>query len=189
MLTAKGRLPWHRESCARLIADSTQIQPPDPDLHWRVKGSHQLRPGELAVLRELWHWRESEAIAANKPPFFVLSPDVMVNLAVAALAGRSLEEVLPRHLSPRRRRGITKAAEKGLAVEQPPSPLRHHTRRQSEAERKRLRELIRRRDQSAAELALDPTLIASRSTLIELAQDWENHQGNLMQWQRVLLQA
>ena len=80
-------------------------------------------------------------------------------------------------------------AEKGLAVEQPPSPLRHHTRRQSEAERKRLRELIRRRDQSAAELALDPTLIASRSTLIELAQDWENHQGNLMQWQRELLQA
>ena len=41
-LAAKGRLAWHQESCARLIADSTRERVPDMDSLWRVKGSHAL---------------------------------------------------------------------------------------------------------------------------------------------------
>jgi hypothetical protein len=36
-------------------------------------------------------------------------------------------------------------------------------------------------------LDLDPTLIASRATLLALAEDWNSHQGGLMDWQRDLL--
>src|SRR5262245_62886146 len=41
-LEAKGRLAWHQESCAQLIAETTKARPTDADSVWRVKGSHLL---------------------------------------------------------------------------------------------------------------------------------------------------
>src|ERR1051326_6659458 len=65
-LQAKGRLAWHAESCARLIVDCTRERPADMDSVWRIKGSHLLGRPALAVLRELWQWREREAIATTR---------------------------------------------------------------------------------------------------------------------------
>jgi len=188
-LKEKGRLSWHRESCARLIADCAQFRPNDPDLMWRVKGSHQLGPPALAVLREIWHWREKEAVEANKPPYFILAPEIMVELALAAVGSRNLQQILPRHLWPRRRERLLKAIAAGCSVEDPPRILRPKSIRQTEVEKRRMHELERRRDRRAAELELDPTLIASRAMLVLLATDWEKHQKSLMQWQRELLEA
>src|SRR5437016_1046364 len=56
-LEGKGRLAWHQESCARLIAECTRDRPADMDSVWRVKGSHLLGRPALASLRELWQWR------------------------------------------------------------------------------------------------------------------------------------
>ena len=50
-LIAKGRLAWHQESCARLIAESSVPPVIDPDEVWRIKGSSLLEPPALAVLR------------------------------------------------------------------------------------------------------------------------------------------
>jgi len=65
--------------------------------------------------------------------------------------------------------------------------LRSISRRPSEAERRRFVELQKRRDSRAAELDIDPTLIASRAVLSELAHDWDKHSSALMGWQRELL--
>jgi hypothetical protein len=43
------------------------------------------------------------------------------------------------------------------------------------------------RDKKATELEIDPTLIASRSTMVLLSQDWDRYKGDLMNWQRTLL--
>jgi hypothetical protein len=48
-------------------------------------------------------------------------------------------------------------------------------------------ELQKNRDAKAAALEIDPTLIASRSTLSDLAHDWERYEGELMGWQKKLL--
>ena len=188
-LEAKGRLDWHQESCARLIADSTRERPADMDSVWRVKGSHLLGRPALAVLRELWRWRETEAIAANRPPFFVLSHQALVEIAAAAVTARPLQPFLPRHLSERRRRGLTRAVAQGLGVspDQHPALLRSFGRRPTEAERRRFMDLQRRRDARAAELEIDPTLIASRATLSDLAHNWDKNSAELMIWQRKLL--
>ncbi|HWI58688.1 MAG TPA: HRDC domain-containing protein [Bacillota bacterium] len=189
-LQAKGRLSWHQESCARLIVDCTQHRPVDMNLVWRLKGSHLLGRPALAVLRELWRWRETEAIAANKPPFFVMSHEALVDIAAAAVTSRPVDPLLPRHLSERRRSGLSKALARGLevAAEQHPPILRNHSRRPTEAERRRFVELQKRRDARAVELGIDPTLIASRSTLADLANSWEQYAPELMNWQRALLQ-
>ena len=98
-LEASGRLGWQQESCARLIQDSTKQRPPDMDSVWRIKGSHLLERPALAVLRELWQWRETEAVGANKPPFFVMSHQALVDIAAAAVAGAADRAVsTPAHL-------------------------------------------------------------------------------------------
>jgi ribonuclease D len=188
-LQVKGRLGWHAESCARLIVDCTKERPADMDSVWRIKGSHLLGRPALAILRELWQWREGEAVSANRPPYFVISHEALVEIAGAAATPRPIEPHLPRHLSERRRGGILKAVARGLGIapEEHPKILKSIGRRPSETERKRFMELQKVRDAKAVELEIDPTLIASRSTLSDLAHDWARYEGELMGWQKKLL--
>jgi len=189
-LDQRGRLSWHSEYCARLIADCSKDSTPDPDEVWRIKGSHRLDRPALAVLKELWHWREHEAVAGNRPPFFVLSHELLTGIADAAASGHRVEVMFPRHLSERRRSGIRLAVEKGLAVppDHYPRIPRSTSRRPNEAQRRRYVELQKRRDARAAQLGLDPTLLASRAVLSDLAHDWDKHSRELMKWQRELLE-
>jgi hypothetical protein len=114
----------------------------------------------------------------------------MVQIAAAAAAARQVEPLLPRHLSDRRRSGLATAIARGLHLspEQHPRILRHVGRKPSEVHRHRFLELQKQRDARAAELDIDPTLIASRATLSDLAHDWDTYSGELMNWQRQLLQ-
>ena len=189
-LAAKKRLAWHQESCARLIATCTKPQVIDLDLMWRVKGSSRLSRAGLAVLRELWRWREREAVNANRPPFFILNHEKLIDIAEVAAADRPVEKLLPSQMSPRRRNGLIEAIKAGLAVapEARPEILRHHFQRPNDAEFKRYRELEKIRDVHANELGIDAALIASRPVLGDLARDWENSAPAIMAWQRELLQ-
>ena len=188
-LEAKGRLAWHQESCARLIVECSQPAAVDADSIWRVKGSSILNRPALAVLRELWHWREKEAIAYCRPPFFVLSHERMVDLADAAAARQPFENILPSKMSPRRRETLLEAIKAGLAIpaDKHPEILRHKFHRPNEMEFRRFRELEKIRDAHAHRLGIDPTLIASKATLGDLSRDWDKHAPDLMKWQRELL--
>jgi ribonuclease D len=189
-LAAKKRLAWHQESCARLIEHCTKPQAVDKDLAWRVKGSSRLGRTGLAVLRELWRWREREAVNANRPPFFILNHERLVDMAASAAGAQPVDELLPPQMSPRRRGALMEAIKTGMAVppEGQPEVLRHQFQRPSEAEFKRYRELEKTRDARAEELGIDSSLIASRPVLGDLARDWEHNAPLLMNWQRELLQ-
>jgi ribonuclease D len=65
--------------------------------------------------------------------------------------------------------------------------LQRTNHRPTEAERKRFMELQKRRDEQAQKLGIDPTLIASRGTLADLARHWDKYSKELMNWQRDLL--
>jgi ribonuclease D len=188
-LEAKGRLGWHQESCARLIVECSQPPVADADSVWRIKGSHALSRPALAVLRELWQWREHEAVAANRPPFFILSHEKITDIAVAAAAHHPVENLLPLRTSPRRRESLMDAIKVGLAVpyHQQPEIIRHKFHRPTEAEFRRFRELQKHRDAHAHKLGIDSSLIASKATLGVLSRDWELHAPKLMNWQRELL--
>ena len=92
-------------------------------------------------------------------------------------------------MSPRRRAALLAAVRDGLAVpaHRHPEIIRQKFARPTEAERRRYLELARRRDAHAHKLGIDPTLIASKSTLGDLARDWDRHAPELMNWQRELL--
>ena len=188
-LARMDRQAWHQESCDRLIAESTKPSAANADSVWRVKGSHALNRRALAVLRGLWEWREGEATAANRPPFFILNHEKLVSIATAAAAHKPIDPLLPPRMSPRRRTGLSQTVKAALALpsERHPEIIRHQFHRPTEAEMQRFHDLEKHRDQRAHELGIDPTLIASRATLSELADDWDQHAPELMNWQRELL--
>jgi ribonuclease D len=188
-LEKKGRLSWHQESCARLIVDCSQNRQTDPDQAWRIKGSHKLGRAALAVLRAVWRWREEEAVAANRPPYFILSHETLVEVASVSVTDRPVEPLLPRRFSERRHESLLAAIKRGLAVplRDQPDFLKPKGRRITDAHKRRMLDLQSRRDEVAAKLAIDPTLIASRSMMLDLADDWSRNESVLMKWQRELL--
>jgi len=188
-LETKGRLEWLRQSCDQLIQETTHRDPPDPDLIWRVKGCDRLERRGMAVVREIWHWREREAAGANLPPFFILNHDALIALGAAASGQNDHASLVPARYSPRRRAALLEAVERALAL--PESALPDHRRHRGEhfslAQRQRFDRLKEKRDKVAEGLEIDPTLIASRMMLVTLAKDWEKNQEQLMPWQRELL--
>ena len=186
-LKEKGRLKWHEEACDRLIDDCATVRTPDPDQVWRIKGSYHLSPDALAVVRELWHWREKEAVVANKPPYFILQPEQMVAIAIAAAGNQPVQPLIPSRFSVRRMAALLKSVQHGLEAREKPQALRATHYRQSAEEKRRYHDLERRRNKRAHELGLDPTIIASRATLVQLARNGDADLDELMSWQRELL--
>jgi ribonuclease D len=156
---------------------------------WRIKGANKFTRRGLAVVRAVWRWREQEARNSNKPPYFILAHEVILALAASVEANHDLSQALPRHLSERRRHQIYAAIRTALALPeaQLPHPLRNNGRRASDTEKRRMTELERKRDRSATSLGIDPSLIASRATIVALAMEPETATKGLMKWQRPLL--
>jgi len=184
-----NRLEWLHECCDFLVAECAKPSAPEPDEVWRVKGSHKLSRPALAVLRETWLWREKEAVGANRPPYFVLSHETLSQIAEAAAAGRPIDEFIPRHFSDRRREGLRQVVEAGLSLAPASHPefRQSNARRQTEPERRRFGELEQKRNKAAEDLQIDPTIIASRATLLALARDDNPVVDGLMNWQAALL--
>lgn len=186
-LREKNRLQWHEEACERLIEECSVVKMPDPDVVWRVKGSFHLGPNALAVLREIWHWREKEAVTSNKPPFFILPPDTMIDMSIAAVEGRPCEQMIPKRFSPRRHSTLVKAVQRGLQTTDKPQLIHTPHYRQTADEKRRYHDLEWKRDRSAAELGIDATIIASRGELVQIAREGGSPNGELMRWQAELL--
>jgi ribonuclease D len=188
-LERTGRLTWHQESCARLLEDSTRPRVIDHSEAWRLKGSSRLEPRAMAVLRQLWLWREGEARRLGRPPYFVLSHETLVALAAASIHTETGHSSSPGRISPRWRKGIEGAIKAGLAVPEADWPVaeRRVGPRLSRSQKRRYDDLRRRRDEQATQLGLDPSVIASRAALVALAAGGELQPGGLMCWQRELL--
>lgn len=186
-LKTAGRLAWLKEVCSRLVLDCSRPRTPDPDSLWRVKGSDRLPPRAMAVLRELWLWREEEALAANKPPYFIFSHERLVALSIAVVDGRPTESLVPKYVPSKRAARLLDAVQRGLSV---PASKYPKTRRTNGVRLTRMQQatfdkLRATRDMRAAELGLDPAVVASKADLVLLAKDAEN--GELMSWQREIL--
>jgi ribonuclease D len=190
-LTAKGRLAWHQESCARLIAESSVPPVIDPDDIWRIKGSTFLESPALAVLRELWHWRETEADRREPPAVFCVvarDDDCAGHRRGRAAAVRATNSCADAPAPPGTSAG-RHPRRAGRAAGTVPRKNPHRSQRPTEAEFKRFRVLEKNRDHHAHGLQIDPTLIAPKSVLGDLARDWDKHAPELMNWQRALLKV
>lgn len=190
-LVRLGRIEWLQQCCADLIERSGVTRERDPQMEWRVKGWSVLNGQGLAVLRELWQWRDAEAQAVDRPSFHILNNERLIQIADHAAHRRDFHPLLPPRMSPPRRGRLLDAVRRGQCV--PPSeypflPKVPRTRPDHRAIR-RAAEIKAVRDARAKELAIDSSLIASRATIEALARDREAKlvAELLLPWQRKLL--
>lgn len=74
-----SRVPWVAAECDRLVE---RVVAAEQEERWRrVSGSTGLNRRDLATLRELWLWRDSEARRENAPPRRILRDDLLVEIA------------------------------------------------------------------------------------------------------------
>ena len=180
------RTEWFRQCCEKAIAASMITKERDPDQVWRMTGSSDLRGRSAAILRALWHWRESEAQAVDRPAFHILHSEQLIDAAARLDRGETVD--LP-HLNGARRRRFFDAAEQAMQLPEDewPKILRKPRPRPTKDEETRFKALKTKRDAAAAALHLDPSLIAPKSMLEGLAANPGDAVSRMMPWQREIL--
>ncbi len=122
-LESLGRVDWMRQEMADWQDD---VEESFTRKRWRrVSGLNGLSRRELAVARELWHWRDSVAEQRDMPPKRVLRDDLLVELCkrksaderqISAIRGMQRSDL--RHIL----KGLSDAIARGLAVPEQECP-------------------------------------------------------------------
>ncbi len=187
-LREKGRFEWFQQSCERGLAQASVERMRDEEDAWRISGAGTLPPRAAAVLRALWHWRDQEAQAVDRPSFHILQNHLLIEAAQSFDAGHTPEF---RHLSPRRRRGFLDAAHHALQLPEPewPRRLRRVGIRTTQEMERAAENLRKRRDSAAEALGIEPSFIAPRAAMESIAADETRTTAFLVPWQRELLQV
>ena len=76
-----GRTSWVRGECGHLVKAVMR-----EDERWKVSGSARLSRRQLAVLREVWRWRDRQARSLNVPASRVLGDSMLIEVARRAPA-------------------------------------------------------------------------------------------------------
>lgn len=194
-LVALGRLEWLEQKCRWQIQVGREgFSAPDENA-WRVNGSEKLRGQGLTVLHALWHWRESWAEQINTPPFKVVGNELLGRISRAAGEGLPLDQILHVNLGRRHDRlfpSLAEAVRQGLAMDPATLPRRERRREynpMSPEELSRQDRIKADRDRLAQGINLDPTLIATRAQLVQIAREPESIDTVLLPWQAELLKA
>jgi len=173
-LETSGRLEWAMEEFALL--DDVHWGPSDHEPGYlRIKGAKALKGRELAVLRELYEWREGVAQRLDRATFRVLGNEPMLAMAKrppADLAGIKAIPGISADQAERRGRELLAAIGRGLAIPERDLPRVERPPRRVvdpafDATLERLK-LVRNR--LAGELDLQPGVLCPNGTLEAIAR-------------------
>lgn len=171
-LVELGRSAWAREEFARL-EEVRWDGAPDPEAFRRVKGSASLTPSQLAILRELHRFRESEARRRDRPPFRILHDELLLKLAREAprRAAQLAELGLPRSWSDGSRAGrLLRVISRAFDLPDDDLPQVRRGIRPPASIEKQVRALCGARDAVAHELDLEPSVVAPRAALTRIVE-------------------
>lgn len=203
-LAAAGRTEWAREEFAALASLPPAKKRVGPDDFRRIKGSGRLPRRQQAVLRELYQWREARAAAADRPPFKIVGPEIL--LAMAEHVPATVDGVARALASFPRQAGeletVFAAITRALALPDSELPSREpdDQPRRSAPAHHRLEALRSWRAEQATRSRLEPSIImpqrlidrlalAAPQTLAELADVDGVRQWRVTEWGPALLAA
>jgi ribonuclease D len=174
-LLTRGRLEWAEEEFRRREETRWSENGDAREAFLRVKGARDLTPRGLAVLRELYAWREELARERDQATFRVVGNPSLIALSLrppenlGELAG---VQGVPQWVAERRGKEVLAAVRRGLAApeeELPRFPPSRRWDRDPEAEA-RAEKLRPTRGRGAEALDLDPGFLISRAVLDEVAR-------------------
>lgn len=188
-LRKRGRYDWFLQSCHANMERGRQRHQTGTQEPWRLKGSGRLDRRGLAALRTLWHWRDDEAAAWDRPAFMVCSNEALLRWSHALQEFRSVNP--GNHFHNHRAARFRKAIDRFQLMDEEEYPeLPKHERHETDPHFDSLLESwTNRRNTLAEALGLEPSLIATRYQLEALAADQEAGLAQLMEWQRQLFQS
>jgi ribonuclease D len=143
----------------------------DPEGFWRCREARYLNPAELAVLRELYLWRDGQARAMDRPPFKVASDECLVRLSreqPSRLADLRLGGWQVRHFGG----AILAAIARGKTAPAPQPPNRHPNRehRLDPATVTRYDRLRAWRGRRAEERGVEADVVLTNEVLLAIAR-------------------
>jgi ribonuclease D len=174
-LEAAGRWSWAAEEFALLEEVRWTPAGPTDEAYLRLKGARTLRGHQLAVLRELFEWRERVAAELDRAPFRILPNEAMLAIARAMPADLAALKAT-RALSPEqlRRRGaeILEAVSRGVRAPASTIPVFERGRRPPPdlAFDARLERLKAARNALAERLDLAPGVLCPNGLLEAMAR-------------------
>jgi ribonuclease D len=148
---------------------------PPEEAYLRLKGARTLRGHQLAVLRELFAWRERVAAELDRAPFRVLMNEALIGIAKGLPADETaLRELKVLSSEQLRRRGpeLLEAVARGLGAPPDSIPVFERTRRPApdlpyEA---RLERLKSARNAAAERIPLAPGVLCPNGLLEAIAR-------------------
>ncbi|MCC6993549.1 MAG: HRDC domain-containing protein [Deltaproteobacteria bacterium] len=173
-LEQAGRLTWVLEECDAVAKVPAARRRKSDDAYLELKGASRLPRRALAVLRELFAWREARAEVTNIPPFKIAQNELLLALALAAPTTPAALAKVPaaRHLTrdvPALLEGITRALALPEA-ELPRVPAPSHGPRMSDAVRRRIEALRALRTRLAKRLELDISVVLPQRLIDRIAE-------------------
>lgn len=197
-LEALGRWEWAQEEFARLEAIRYRETDESEEPFRRLKHIGAFDRRSLAVVRELYNWRDALARSADRPPFKIIGNDVILELAKSKPATREdLEKTkgLAKFHFDRYGRDLLARVTAAVALPEEALPQRVEGKAwlRDKALEARIDRLKKVRDRIATELKIEPSMLAPRHVLQAIATLEPKHVAELdavpalRQWQRRLL--
>jgi ribonuclease D len=174
-LSERGRLGWAQEEFA-LLEDIRPAAADQAEPGWlRLKGAKALRGRELAILREIWEWREGTARRADKATFRILNNEPMLAMAKNPPTEVEALKTIPGVSSDqaaRRGRDLLAAVKRGLDLPEGDLPRLTRTPRRAPdlAYEARLERLKAARNLLAVKYDLPPGVVCPNGTLEAIAR-------------------
>jgi ribonuclease D len=196
-LQQRGRETWAAEEFRRL-EQVRWTENPNHEAFRRIKGAGSLKPRGMAVLRELVALREAEALLRDRPPFKIMHNQVLLQLAEAP--PREPSDLARVQGMPQawcrggKAQRLLKAVHRAMDLpeDQLPEPPARRRRPKGGRLESLLRRLTRERNRLAEKLEIEPSVLAPRAVLeqvakkIELTEDPRGVE-ELRDWQAGLL--
>jgi ribonuclease D len=173
-LEAQGRLAWAEEEFALLDELRWSAQDSEPG-YLRLKGAKALKGRELAILRELFEWREGVAQRSDRATFRILNNEPMLAIARQPPADVAALKAIPgigSEQAERRGREILAAVKRGLEIPERDLPRVERPPRKAfdPAFEARLERLKSARNRLAVQLDLAPGVLCPNGTLEAIAR-------------------
>ncbi len=180
--TLRARQIKELEKCKRLeealaafrMLETIEYRPPEPRTVWHMKQIRSVDERDLGVLQAVWEWREKFAEQADRPPFKVLGESSLILLSqkrprtLSSL--KDIHGLNSRHISWFGKE-LLDAVKRGeqLPAPQRPTPIRKAEAVLTGAGKRRYEALRQWRTKTAKARGVDPDIVFSNETLLQIA--------------------
>jgi ribonuclease D len=187
-LELAGCLEEAREACEYITTVDAHENGFDPHGFWRIRNVRDLEGKQLSVLRELYHYRDTQASRLNRPQFKIIGDQTLLAIAQDSPANLDALSELPGMTRGQMRRygeGLLRAIQRGLDTSPPRKPALKPI---DEAVQSRYEALHKWRKDLAKKRGVESDIIMPRELLWDIARSAPKDQKRIkkimgpMQW-------